>query len=175
MLRVNVGLSRKLSQDYNSTGYSINLDGEITAPVNDPEAFVEQVKELYDLAEEALNQEIDRCQRGAAVASRDEETPRGPNTDRGNGHSGQTANGNGRQDAEVATNKQVQYLLSIGKRQRLTTVQLEHRIKEILGQAVGVYDLTKRDAGTVIDALTGNGEARRSYSSSAWAIQREIY
>jgi len=29
MLRVNVGLSRKLSKDYNSTGYSVNLDGEV--------------------------------------------------------------------------------------------------------------------------------------------------
>jgi hypothetical protein len=30
MLSVNIGLSRKLSKDYNSTGYSVNLDGEVT-------------------------------------------------------------------------------------------------------------------------------------------------
>ena len=28
MLRINVGLSRKLSQDYNSRGFSLNIDGE---------------------------------------------------------------------------------------------------------------------------------------------------
>ena len=59
MLRVNVGLSRKLSKDYNSTGYSVNLDGEISAPVSDPQAVIDQVKELWDLAEEALGQQIE--------------------------------------------------------------------------------------------------------------------
>ena len=49
MLRVNVGLSRKLSKDYNSTGYSVNLDGELTAAVSDPEGVIEQVKELMAL------------------------------------------------------------------------------------------------------------------------------
>jgi hypothetical protein len=38
MLKINVGLSKKLSKDYNSTGYSVNLEGEITAPVSDPDA-----------------------------------------------------------------------------------------------------------------------------------------
>ena len=51
MLKVNVGLSRKLSKDYNSEGFSINVEGEVSAAVNDPQAVVEQVKELYDLAE----------------------------------------------------------------------------------------------------------------------------
>mgnify|MGYP002684434014 CR=1 FL=1 len=39
-LRVNVGLSRKLSKDYNSTGYSINLDGGWTASIADAERLV---------------------------------------------------------------------------------------------------------------------------------------
>ncbi len=72
MLRVNVGLSRKVSKDYNSTGYSINLEGEVTAPVSDPEAVVEQVKEFFDLAEEALDRQMDRSQGDDALASRDE-------------------------------------------------------------------------------------------------------
>jgi len=62
MLRVNVGLSRKVSRDYNSTGFSTNIDGEVTAPVSDAEAVIEQVKQLYDLAEEALDVEISRYQ-----------------------------------------------------------------------------------------------------------------
>ena len=72
MLRANVGLSRKLSKDYNSTGYSVNLDGEITAPISDPEAVFERVK-LFDVAEEVLNQQIDRSQSEAAIASHNEE------------------------------------------------------------------------------------------------------
>lgn len=35
MLKVNVGLSRKLSRDYNSTGFSLNLDGELCAGMDD--------------------------------------------------------------------------------------------------------------------------------------------
>lgn len=37
MLKVNVGLSRKVSRDYNSTGFSVNLEGEVCAPLDDPE------------------------------------------------------------------------------------------------------------------------------------------
>ena len=172
MLRVNVGLSRKLSKDYNSTGFTINIDGEILAPPNDPEAVMEQVKELFDLAEEALDQQIDRAQSDTAIASRDAEPASHANgrgatgnghhaTHNGNGKAGQ--NGNGQHD-QPATNKQVQFMLSIGKRQGLSTVELEQKIAETLGQEIGVYDLTKRDAAKVIDALTQEPANGRSYA-----------
>lgn len=178
MIRANVGLSRKVSKDYNSTGYSVNLDGEIMAPVSDPEAVFEQVKELFDLAEEVLNQQIDRSQSEAAIGSHDEEPqhklpanqngngaqrpnrnpPRQnppPEASKTNGNGNGNANGNGNdKPPEPATNKQIQYLLSIGKRQRLSTAQLEKKIAEIVGRPVGVYDLSKMAAGIVIDALT---------------------
>ena len=167
MLRVNVGLSRKVSKDYNSTGYSINLEGEVTAPVSDPEAVVEQVKELYDLAEEALALQVERSQSIDAIANRDSESSRpverqGPGSGRtrsGNSaprQSQEHSGGNGHEEPP-ATNKQIQYLLSIGKRQRLSTAQLERKIQDILGRPVGVYDLSKQGAGVVIDTLTGNG------------------
>src|SRR5208283_391547 len=128
MLKVNVGLSRKLSKDYNSEGFSINVEGEVSAAVNDPQAVVEQVKELYDLAEEALAQQVERAQSTAAIASRDEE-PRAARSTNGNGRPAPETNrrpsSNGHRPDEPATNKQVQYLLSIGKRMRLSTVALE--------------------------------------------------
>ena len=101
MLRANVGLSRKLSKDYNSTGYSINLDGEITAPVSDPEAVIEQVKELFDLAEEVLGQQIDRSQSESAIASHDEE-PRPPAAvnRNGNGTNGSKGSNGARETGE---------------------------------------------------------------------------
>ena len=49
----------------------------------------------------------------------------------------------------------------MGKRFKLTTPQLEGRIAEIIGRQCGVYDLTKKEAGLVLDHLTnsasGNG------------------
>ena len=44
MLKANVGLSRKLSENYQSTGFSLNLEGEINATLDDPESVIERVK-----------------------------------------------------------------------------------------------------------------------------------
>lgn len=176
MLRVNVGLSRKLSKDYNSTGFTINLDGEILAPVSDPEAVMEQVKELFDLAEEALDQQIERAQGEAAIGSRDVEPQREPSprtngrrpadnesraTHNGNGKTAPNANG---QQDDLATNKQVQFMLGIAKRQGLSTAELERKIAEVLARDVGLYDITKREAAKVIDFLANQPTNGRSYA-----------
>ena len=189
MLKANVGLSRKITRDYNSTGYSVNLDGEILASTDDAEAVTEKIKELFSLAQEALAQEIDRDQGEDAIGRRDEErpapAPKAQPNGNGNGHADRPSNGsaprstpanngngaksgqNGNDDA--ATNKQVQFLLTMGKRFKLSTPQLENRVAEIIGRRCGVYDLTKKEAGLVLDHFTkdangtsnGNGNGRQ--------------
>lgn len=168
MLRVNVGLSKKLSKDFNSNGYSINIEGEITAPISDPERLTEEVKQLYDLAEEALALQVERSQSETAIAGRDE-PPARPQLTNGNGrptngdqNRERRTNGAGTTtSSDAASNKQLQYLLSLGKRQRLSTVELEHRIAEVLGQQINLYDLTKKQAAVVIDDLAGeNGKTQ---------------
>jgi hypothetical protein len=171
MLRANVGLSRKISRDYNSTGYSVNLDGEITASLDDSEAVIEKIKELFSLAQEALVQEIDRDQSEAAIGRRDEEPPvsRVEVNERGNAHAGASSNGSDPRSAstsgngsrtgsqgnqEPATNKQVQFLLNMGKRFKLSTPQLENRVAEIIGRRCGIYELTKKEAGLVLNHFT---------------------
>ena len=71
----NVGLSRKLSKDYQSTGFSLNLEGEINATLDDPEAVIERIRELYDLADEALRRQVEAHEGDSAIASRDAEPP----------------------------------------------------------------------------------------------------
>jgi hypothetical protein len=167
MLKINVGLSRKLSKDYQSTGFSLNLEGEITATVSDPEAVIEQVKEVFDVAEAALDAQIERSQSTTAIASHDEE-PRATRSTSGNGrnaapdNSQRTTAATGNRKDEPATNKQVQFLLSIGKRMRLSTAALEKEIADILGSEVGLYDLTKRQAATVLDQLTASTSSNRA-------------
>ena len=179
MLTVNVGLSRKVSRDYNSTGFSVNLEGEVCAPLDDPEMVVEKIKELYDLAEESLNQQLERHEGESAIASRDSvrSRPAHPPSQRSNGNgqstqsrsqsppprngNGHARNGNGG-DFAPATNKQIQYLLTLGKRQGLTTPQLEQRVAEIIGRKVGLYDLTKDEAGIVLDELTADNNTSNS-------------
>lgn len=176
MLRANVGLSRKITRDYNSTGYSVNLEGEIPFPTDDTQGVLEKVRELFSLVQEALALEIDRDQGEDAIGRRDEERPAPQSQSNGNGHSERAttpppprptpANGNGTNNGhsgndEAATNKQVQFLLTMGKRFKLSTPQLENRVAEIIGRRCGVYDLTKKEAGQVLDHFTkaanGNG------------------
>jgi hypothetical protein len=104
--------------------------------------------------------QIERSQSASAIGSHDE--PPRQEARRVVPENGRQApsNGNGHRD-EVATNKQVQYLLSIGKRMKLSTAALEKEIADILGSEVGVYDLTKKQAGIVIDQLTTTAGSSR--------------
>lgn len=187
MLRANVGLSRKLSRDYQSTGYTINIDGEIPFTPDDAEGVLEKVRELFDLAQEALNQEIDRDQGEMAIGRRDEEPTSLPVIKKGitsNIHARafspiptdskfSNENGsetNGAHDAkslgkdEAATNKQVQFILTVGRRFKLSSQQLESRILEVVGRKCGVYDLTKKEAGKVLDQLTNGNQSNHQHS-----------
>ena len=161
MLKVNVGLSRKLSRDFNSTGFSINIEGEICVPLDQPDVVIEKIQEYYDLAEESLRDQIDRHQGVSAIASRDEEPPKPrrmthetPPTPSNNG----TGNVVSRA-TDPASTKQINYLLEIGRRQKFTTTQLESEVATVLGRPVGLYEMTKRDAGAVIDALKNGSKA----------------
>jgi hypothetical protein len=172
MLKANVGLSRKISRDYQSTGYTVNIEGEILGTVDDPETVLGRVQELFSLANEALNQEIDRDQGDQAIGRRDEgpAPPPPPSQPSSNGNSGRRESPppeqrqappsqNGARNDEPITNKQAQFLHGLGKRQRLSAVELEAEIERIIGRRAKVYDLSKREAGKVIDALTKNEQA----------------
>jgi hypothetical protein len=185
MLKANVGLSRKVSENYQSSGFSLNLEGEIQASLDDPQSVIERIKELYDLAEEALDQQIDRYRSDSALASRDQDQPepeRNGHHANGstNGHSngrqvtesnGSYAGRNGHQNGkpsangEPATNKQIQFLQTLAKRQKLFGPKLEAFIEETLGRRCTPYDLTKKEAGTIIEALNpeeaGDNRPRR--------------
>src|SRR4051812_16014936 len=77
----------------------------------------------------------------------------------GNGH---TPAGNGHQNgksggSEPASNKQVQFLQTLAKREKLYGQKLEGLIEEIAGRRCTPYDLTKAEAGRVIDHLNADG------------------
>ena len=172
MLKANVGLSRKLSKDYNSTGFSLNLEGEVNAALNDPEAVIERIRELYDLADEALQRQIQAHQSDSAIASHDADPQPEPSNGRSNGSSnGHQSNGsgnghapprNGYQNAkpgggDPASNKQVQFLQTLAKREKLYGQKLEALIEEVTGRRCTPYDLTKGEAGQMIDHLNAEG------------------
>ena len=170
-MKANVGLSRKLSENYQSTGFSLNLEGEINATLDDPEAVIERVRELYDLADEALQRQVDSHMSDSAIASRDADPQNNghssrrpaPETNRQpsrNGHREEKP-----QTGEPATNNQVQFLSTLAKRQNLFGAKLEGFIEETIGRRCTPYDLTKKEAGAVIEALnpetSENNHSRR--------------
>ena len=55
-------------------------------------------------------------------------------------------------------NKQIQFVLNLAKRHGLATPKLEDRIAEILGRRIGLYELSKRDAGVVLDSFTADSK-----------------
>lgn len=169
MLKANVGLSRKITRDYNSTGYSVNIEGELNAPLDDPQAVVARVHELFHLAEEALAVEIDRDQSEDAIGRRDEEpvnrqpvhapTPARPTNPVTTPVPQKPANGTTRpSNNDTATTKQVQFIENLAKRQKLSVTQLGVIVQQVVGQLKSLQQLTKKEAGSVIDSLNnGNG------------------
>jgi hypothetical protein len=58
-LCINVGLSRKASRDYQSTGVSINVTAELDAALlARPEALQEQIAGLYQQAQLAMERQV---------------------------------------------------------------------------------------------------------------------
>src|SRR6202166_3833761 len=116
MFKANVGLSRKITRDYNSTGYTVNVEGEITAPLDQPEAVLKQIDRLFKVAEDAIAKEIDRDQGEMAIGRRDEEpAPNGPQQCPADNRNGSRSNGNGQatgngQHGDPASQKQLNYI-----------------------------------------------------------------
>jgi hypothetical protein len=158
MIKANVGLSRKLSANFNSTGFSLNLEGEILATLDDPEAVIERIRERYNVAEEALDRQIADNQSNDAIARHESEdpSPHAANGQNTNGSQSPNGNPNGKPlVGDPATNKQVQFLQTLAKRNKLFGARLASVIGDITGRRCSPYDLTKKEAGQVIDQLSG--------------------
>lgn len=163
-LKANIGLSKKVGlPDYGSLGASCNLELELDASlVSDPAAFSEKIQRLYALAHQSI---VDQLAHQAGPSSNGNGNGNGhakPSNGRnGNGHSG--SNGNGRasvnDDNALASNRQVKFLLDLARQQHKMNMT---ETAEFCREAVGVndvYQLTKAQASTIIDRLSGkNGQ-----------------
>ena len=158
MLRASVSLSRKISRDDNSAGYTVTLDCEVPHPPDDAEAVLEKVSELFHLAEEALVIEIERDQtRQPNPKDAPTQPPPIANQNRRSEPlpMNRPASSNGSTPSpNSATPKQLQYLQNLGKRKGLSRDDLNGVIAQVLGSTKRTGDLSKREAGQVIDHLT---------------------
>src|SRR5450759_2684984 len=61
-MTINVGLSRKASRDYQSTGVSINVTAELdSALLQKPEKLQAQIDGLYSQAQQAMDRQVQAC------------------------------------------------------------------------------------------------------------------
>ena len=171
MLRANVGVSRKITREFQSAGYSVSLDGEIPFSPDDAEGVLDKVAELFHIAEEALRVQIERDHgpsptdpQHAAPAPTPPTFASGQPTSLGRAAPlpmNQPPHSNGQRPAkgstpspEPATPKQQQYLQNLAKRKNLSSGELDAVIARVVGAAKESGELTKREAGAVIDHLT---------------------
>ena len=173
-LTVNVGISRKASANYQSTGLSINLTAELDQSLlADPPRLQSEIDRIYAQAEEALDRKAGGVTTVTDVTAEVRNPPNRP-TDRqplpqrnghpSNGHAAQNgapsqaaSNGNAGKSGDgfhggtvrPATESQIRALRAICKRARL---DLEHEAHDEFGLE-SLDQLDVRQASQLIDIL----------------------
>ena len=141
-ISINVGLSRKASRDYQSTGYSINVTAELdSALLAKPEQLQQQIADLYAQAEAALDRQASS---NAASAIGPVNGRNASNGARGQHH----VNGNGHRNGDGMTTSQRKAIEAIARR---AGIDPEQECQDLFGS--GLDDLTLRQASGFIDHL----------------------
>ena len=133
MLKAHVNYSKKVPGDsqYSSQGYHLTLETEISG--SDPAQIQSEISRTFALVRDAVETEI----AGAGKAIR---FPR---------KTGRTESG---RESEKASNRQIKFITDLAGQRGIPLSELTGRIKQDYG-ASSLYDLTRRDATTVIDRL----------------------
>ena len=172
-VKLNIGLSRKVGEvNYGSRGASINLEVELDNGVlNNPGQLRERVHDLYVLARQSVDEELQR----PADAGPSEPSPENGNghartnghgngnghgnahASNGNGHSNGHSNGqHNRVEVARATQSQIRAIFAITKRQGLDP----HQVINERFRVHKMEDLTIREASSLIDELKNGAGAR---------------
>ena len=71
-LKTNIGVSRKVADNnYGSRGASVNLEVELDSTlINDPERFHERIRQVFRLAQQAIDEELNRQQGNGTATTR---------------------------------------------------------------------------------------------------------
>ena len=152
MIKLNAGFSRKIGEpNYGSRGASVNVELELESSlVGDPDALLDRIKGLYDIARRAVEAEL-YCE-PTANNGNGTHGDRRPASDR----SPNGPDGNGRPAVRPATDSQARAIRAICDRSR---VNADHVASQRFGVRT-VEELTLREASTLIDELKANAGSR---------------
>jgi hypothetical protein len=175
-LTINVGLSRKSSENYQSRGVSINVSAELDQSLlADPQRLQREIAGLYVQAEEALEEQCGESNGRSNGHANGRSEPRGRNgrdgrhDDRANGNrhsrsSRSTGNGsgdgNGGGNHRPATNSQIRALRAIADR---LNIDLGDEVEDQFNCRLDELDV--RQASQLIDLL--KAQQREQQSSGA--------
>ena len=147
MLTINVGLSRKASKDYQSTGVSINVTAELdSALLAKPAELQAQIDALYAQAEGAIDRQVQAYVAGPSPQAL--ERINGERFSR-NGSNGQHhVNGNDHRNGDGTTSSQRKAIEAIARRANIDPAQ---ECQDLFGFALD--ELTLRQASGFINHL----------------------
>jgi hypothetical protein len=162
-LKANVGVSRKVADNnYGSRGASVNLEVELeSALVNEPERFHDRIRQVFRLAQQAIDEELTRQQGNGTASHATNGTGNGrvtqPSKNTGNGQpsNGSTANGNGQSSngsAKTVSEKQLNFAKQLSKGiPNLGVRRLENLAQRMYGKPL--VAMTSMEASGLIDTL----------------------
>jgi hypothetical protein len=159
-LKTNVGVSRKVADNnYGSRGASVNLEVELDSTlINEPERFHDRIRQVFRLAQQAIDEELGRQQagttghatNGSASGQAAQPSHNGTNGNTTNGN-GQHTSGNGR-TVPTASEKQIGYARQLAKGiQGLGIRRLDSLAEKMYSKPL--IALTTLDASGLIDTL----------------------
>ena len=165
-LTINVGLSRKLSKDFNSVGVSVNVTAELDQGLlTRPQDLQQQIEELYREANQALDRQLASTVPPERYVVHG--AGRGPVPNNGNGYrpngrfrsnypgNGGSRNGNGRSPAPM-TAKQRSAILAIARACEVDAFATARHTFD-----TDLDSLTARQASELIDSLKESRPAAR--------------
>jgi hypothetical protein len=146
-LSINVGLSRKASRDFQSTGVSINVTAELDqALLARPDDLQRQIGDLYAQAQQAMEKQAGATDQGQPRQARPRSArAASPPPRNGNGHGG------------GMTESQRNAIRAIARR---ANANADYEAQQIIG--VALDDLTVRQASELIDHLKSLTSAEQS-------------
>jgi len=152
-ISLSIGLSRKVSKDYNSRGYSVNLDVELPADaINDQQSIADSADRLFALCDQLLDRQI--------AEQKGESSGRAPvtwtsNIRKTNGTNGRSRGGNSNGGDRLLTTAQGRAIESMARKLgRSADEYAEHEFGSVVG------DLSIRQASELIDILKQEIESR---------------
>lgn len=150
MLKLNASYSKKVpvqGEDFSSQSYHCSMEVELSDKL-DGEELQTKIHETFAMVRDAVEAELHG---GVPVAKPEMQRPpmrvlRQPEVP------ARSAAPAARQGGEKATNKQIKYLLDLGKAQGLGLSELNTRAQKGY-RAASVYDLTRAQASQFVDEL----------------------